>query len=128
MPKDEELLTTAGNWLYVDCRVLVDLKSTGGVKRTVEGGICQLCGNNNVRFVHTLEYLPDVDAGKPGPDVRRVEVGLDCAKILLGPDDEHVPVLAENETHRKRKWRIHYRRPGICITTPEDLDARGKLW
>lgn len=126
MPRDEELLTTAGDWIYVSCRVFVRLK-TGGATHTQEGGVCQLCGNNNVQFVHTLEYLPDVDAGKPSSDVRRVEVGIDCARILAGPDEAYIPVLAENETKRKRKWRIHYRRPGICTTTPEDLDTRGKL-
>jgi len=127
MPKDEKLLTTAGEWLYVSCRVLVILRTTGGTTLTQEGGICQLCGNNNVRFVHTLEYLPDVDAGKSDGDVRRVEVGLDCAQILVGPEDSHIPVAAENETHRKRKWRLHYRRPGVCTTTLDDLDTRGKL-
>jgi hypothetical protein len=127
MPKDEKLLATAGDWLYVSCHVLVVLPTTGGATHTQQGGVCQLCGNSNVRFVHTLDYLPDVDAGESGDNVRRVEVGLDCAQILVGPDDAHIPVLAENETHRKRKWRIQYRRTGICTTTFEDLDTRGKL-
>jgi hypothetical protein len=125
MPKDEKLLATAGDWLYVSCRVMVELKSTGGTTHTQDGGVCQLCGNNNVKFIHTLEYLPDVDA--ESKDVRRVEVGLDCAQILVGREDAHIPQSAENETHRKRKWRVHYRRPGTCTTTLDDLDTRGKL-
>lgn len=128
MPKDVQLLSTAGDWLYVSCRVMVMLKTRGGGStHTQEGGICQLCGNNNVQFIHTLEYLPDIDAGKPDDEVQRVDVGLDCAQILAGADDEYVPVRAENETRRKRKWRLHYRRPGMCITTPEDLVGRGRL-
>ena len=126
MPKDKKLLATAGEWLYVSCRVLVMLR-TGGSTHTQEGGVCQLCGNNNVRFIHTLKYLPDVEAEKPDQDIRHVDVGLDCAQILVGPEDAYLPVAAENETHRKRKWRIHYRRLGICTTTLEDLDTRGKL-
>jgi hypothetical protein len=127
MSKDEKLLTTAGDWLYDSCSVMVVLPTTGGVTHTQEGGICELCGNNNVRFVHTLRFIPDVDAAKNDHDIKHVDVGLDCAQILVGPDEAHIPVLAENETRRKRKWRIHYRRPGICTTTVDDLDTRGKL-
>jgi hypothetical protein len=127
MSKDENLRATAGEWLYDSCRVLVLLRTTGGATHTQEGGVCQLCGNNNVKFIHTLKYLPDVEAEKSDRDVWHVEVGLDCAQILLGSDEARIPILAENETHRKRKWRIYYRRPGICTTTFDDLDTRGKL-
>lgn len=126
MPRNEQLLKTAGKWLYDSCRCMVELR-TPGVTRTSEGGICQLCGNNNVKFIHTLEYLPDVEAQKPDNEVRRIDVGLDCARLLVSADDAYLPTVAENETHRKRKWRIHYRRPGRCVTTVDDLDARGKL-
>lgn len=127
MPKDEQLLATAGDWIYVSCRVMVELRATSGAKLTREGGLCQLCGNNNVKFIHTLEYLPDIDANKPTSEVRRVDVGLDCARILLGKEEAYIADVAENETHRKRRWRVHYRRPGICITDVEDLSTRGKL-
>jgi len=126
MPRDEQLLKTAGDWLYVSCHVLVEL-GPPGVTRTSEGGVCQLCGNNNVKFIHTLEYLPHIEQQKPAAEVRSIQLGIDCAQLLVGADDAHIPVLAENETHRKRKWRIHYRRPGRCVTTVDDLDARGKL-
>lgn len=126
MPRDEKLLATAGDWLYVSCRCIVEVR-TPGVTRTSEGGVCQLCGNGNVKFIHSLEYLPDIDANKPEAEVRRIDVGLDCARLLVEHSDEHVPVLAENEAHRKRRWRIHYRRLGWVTVTPEDLDVRGKL-
>jgi hypothetical protein len=125
MPRNEELIKTAGDWLYVSCSCIVEWR-TQGVTVTHEGGICQLCGNNNVLFVHTLEYIPDLDEGKPYP--RQIGVGIDCARLLVDADSEHIPTLAENETKRKKKWRLHYRRPGRCSTTVDDLDARGKLW
>jgi hypothetical protein len=126
MPMDKALLATAGDWLYFSCHCLVELKPAG-VTHARQGGICDLCGNNNVKFVHTLTYLPDIEEGKPESEIRHVQVGIDCARALMGAEDAHVPVLAENETQRKRKWRIHYRRPGRCVTTVDDLDARGKL-
>ena len=86
MPKDEKLLATAGEWIYVSCRVLVLRRTTGGTTHTQEGGVCQLCGNNNVRFIHTLKYLPDVEVEKPDQHIRHVDVGLDCAQIFVGPE------------------------------------------
>jgi hypothetical protein len=127
VPRDEQLLKTAGDWLYVSCQCLVELKPAG-VIRTQEGGICQLCGNNNVRFVHTLEYLPDIDQQKPDPEVRRIEVGIDCARELVGLEDYEIPGLAENQTKRKERWRrVKFHRPGRCVTTVEDLEMKGKL-
>ena len=125
MPRDEQLLKTAGAWLYVSCSCRVEC-GTPGATLTSDGGVCQLCGNNNVVFVHTLEYIPDAEAGKRY--ARQIGVGIDCARLLVDADSEHIPALAENETKRKKKWRLHYRRPGRCSTTVDDLDARGKLW
>jgi hypothetical protein len=130
VPKNEQLAKTAGDWIYSYCHCFVDLHPgrQPGVRVTREGGVCALCGNNNVRFVHTLEYLPDIDQQKPDAEVRRIDVGIDCARELLGPDDWELPGLAENETKRKERWRrVKFHTPGRCVTTVEDLEERGKL-
>jgi hypothetical protein len=79
---------------------------------------CNACGNNNLRFLHTLE---NVDSGD------LIRVGIECASVLVGSDNSHIPRLAENETKRKEGWRQHYRRAGRCSTTVSDLIERGKL-
>ena len=123
MPKNEALLATAGDWIYVSCHTIVKLGRTG-VTLTSDGGVCALCANSNVRFVHTLESASDLDAGK---EPREIQVGIDCAAELVHHSDAHIPRVAENEVRRKEKWRKHYRKPGRCITTIDDLDQRGKL-
>jgi hypothetical protein len=109
-----ELAATMGQWDYIGCHCLVKMGS-GAVSFTYE---CEACGNNNLRFIHTLEK---VDDGK------QVSVGIECARVLLGPDDWEIPCLAENEVKRKERWRIHYRKPGRCSATIDDLIERGKL-
>jgi hypothetical protein len=117
LPKNEELLATAGEWLYASCHTIVKTRRTG-VTRTSDGGVCALCGNSNVRFIHTLNH---------GEDDRSVQVGIDCAAELLDASDDYLPRVAENEVKRKEKWRIHYGTPGRCITTVDDLIERGKI-
>jgi hypothetical protein len=79
---------------------------------------CDACGNKNLRFIHTLEHCEED---------RVIEVGIECARVLLGEDQWEIPGLAENETKRKERWRVHYRKPGRCSTTIANLEERGKL-
>lgn len=108
-----EFTTTIGNWSYICCDCIVNIPTTGGVTVSHE---CDVCGNTNLRFMHTLEHLDDG---------RQIRVGVECARILM--EDDEVPTLAENETKRKERWRRHYGTPGRCSTDLEDLAARGKL-
>ena len=108
-----ELVATVGQWEYVNCHCIVKFEGRSGVFITYR---CEACGNTNLRFIHTLEHTGDG---------RLIDLGLDCAVILL--DDWDIPHLAENETKRKEKWRRHYRNPGRCITTVDDLIEKGKL-
>lgn len=111
-----ELAVTTGQWGYVRCHCLVKTRSgRGGVFFTYE---CAACGNTNLRYIHTLEH---------NEDGRQIDVGVECARILLAPSDSEIPRLAENETKRKERWRIHYGKPGRCTTSVEDLENRGKL-
>lgn len=105
-----ELAATAGQWEYVSCHCIVKLGS--GVTMSYE---CDVCGNTNLRFIHTLEHH----------DKRVVWVGIECARLLM--QGSEIPVLAENETKRKETWRIHYRKAGRCVTTMDDLKNRGKV-
>lgn len=119
MPRNEELLATAGDWFYESCHCIVSL-GNNGVAFTYE---CELCGNKNLRFIHTLGHWgPDGEA-----DGRQIQVGIECASSLVGSGDEDVARLAENEVKRKERWRVRYRRPGRCVTTIDDLVERGKL-
>ena len=109
---DATFEATAGQWQYLSCACFVRA-STGVIADiTYE---CAACGNNNLRFIHTLEH----------PDRGQIWVGIECAGALLL--NYELPRLAENETKRKEKWRTHYRKPGRCQTTIEDLEQRGKL-
>jgi hypothetical protein len=109
-----DLSATVGQWDYICCHCIVKW-TNGGVSVTYE---CAACGNTNLRFIHTLEHLENQ---------RQISVGIECARVLLGPDDWEIPGLAENEVKRKERWRIHYRKPGRCSTTVDDLIERGKL-
>jgi hypothetical protein len=110
----ETLAATVGQWKYLGCHCIVKFFSSGGVSFTYQ---CDACGNTNLRFIHTLG---NTENG------RQINVGLDCARQLLEGSD--VPVLAENETKRKERWRRDvFRRPGRCSTTIDDLIERGKL-
>lgn len=109
-----ELESTIGQWFYVCCFVMVKTGTSG----VTIGRECAACLSTNLRFTHVLEHEEDG---------RQLEVGIDCARLLLDPSDSEIPRLAENETKRKEGWRIHYRKPGRCITTVDDLENRGKL-
>lgn len=110
-----ELAATVGQWEYLCCECNVNLGS--GVRAIITRD-CLACGNYNLRFFHTLVNLEDH---------RLIEVGIECARILLPPDEWKIPGLAENEVKRKERWRIHYRRPGRCTATIQNLMERGKL-
>ena len=113
---ETELIATAGQWFYVCCYCMVHIDTGSGVTST--GPNCVVCHNTNLRFVHVLEHV-DED--------RQIQVGIECARRLVDPSDWETPRLAENETKRKERWRIHYKNPGRCVTTVEDLEKRGKL-
>src|SRR5690242_20020080 len=108
-----ELEKTIGDWSYVRCEVWVHTGKGVSVDITKE---CQACGNTNLRFEHILEHEEDK---------RVISVGIECAGDLL--EDWEIPRLAENETRRKERWRIHYSRPGLCFTTYADLEEKGKV-
>ncbi len=111
----DELAASVGRWAYECCHCIVKM-GTGGVSISYE---CAACGNTNLRFIHTLE---NIDTG------RQIEVGIECAALLVSPDDCDLPRLAENETRRKERWRREkYHTPGRCTTTVDDLMNRGKL-
>jgi hypothetical protein len=109
-----ELAVTAGQWDYVCCHCIVEMGSPlTGTILTYE---CVACGVTSLRFIHTLEHMKNR---------RQIQVGVRCAGILM--ESYKIPRLAENETKRKESWRIHYRTPGRCSTTIDDLIQRGKL-
>ena len=108
------LAATVGEWEYVRCHCLVKF-GPSGAHITNE---CDACSNRNLRFIHTLENVEDH---------RLIWVGIECARVLLGPDDWEIPGLAENEVKRKERWRVHYRKPGRCTADIQDLMNRGKL-
>ncbi len=109
-----ETAATVGRWAYMSCHCIVKT-GRSGVTITYE---CAACGNSNLRFIHTLENI-DTE--------QQIQVGIECAAALVGPEDAHIPRLAENETKRKEVWRQHYGKPGRCSTDVEDLERRGKL-
>lgn len=109
-----ELQATAGKWEYIGCHCIVSLGAVG-VSFTYE---CAACDNHNLRFIHTLENIEDK---------RLIFVGIECARALLDASDWEIPQLAENEVKRKERWRIHYKKPGRCSVTVDDLIERGKL-
>ncbi len=109
-----ELSATLGAWAYLDCHCLVEIRGSGVSGITYQ---CEACGTTSLRFVHTLENLTDA---------RQIQVGIECARVLMGGSE--IPRLAENETKRKERWRRDtFRRPGRCVTTIDDLIERGKL-
>ena len=109
-----ELAATVGQWEYVCCECMVNVGS-GAIAIITRA--CDACGNTNLRFIHTLESVEDR---------KLIDVGIECARLLMEGSD--IPVLAENETKRKERWRREvYFRPGRCCTTVDDLIERGKL-
>ena len=110
-----ELAATVGQWGYLCCECDVIIGSGVSVSITRD---CEACGNTNLRFYHTLENIHDH---------RLIEVGVECARALLSPDEWEIPGLAENEVKRKERWRIHYRKQGRCYASIEDLEKRGVL-
>jgi hypothetical protein len=112
-----ELAATVGRWAYFSCECFVQVD--GGGVQAIFSYECAACGNTNLRFIHTLEHM---DIGE------QIAVGIECASLLVSPDDCDLPRLAENETKRKERWRREkYNKPGRCVTTVEDLENRGKL-
>jgi hypothetical protein len=108
-----DLPLAVGQWTYICCYCTVKIASGVSTGITHE---CALCHNTNLRFIHVLENLADQ---------AQIEVGIECARVLMR--GSKIPMLAENETKRKERWRIHYRKPGHCVTTVDGLIERGKL-
>jgi hypothetical protein len=111
-----ELEATIGQWDYARCYCNV---TVGERDWTFYGYKCAVCGNKNLRFIHVLKHS---DRAK-----REIEVGIECAQLLVSAADGSLPRLAENETARKEKWRRRYGKFGMCVTTLADLENRGKL-
>jgi hypothetical protein len=111
-----EFANTIGQWTYICCYCLVQIETGSGVHTT--GPQCAACQNTNLRFVHVLEHMEDS---------RQIEVGIECARMLVDRADSKIPRLAENETKRKEMWRVRYRKVGRCVTTVSHLIERGKL-
>ena len=110
---------TEGKWRYVSCSVDVADASGHVLCR------CQVCGNGNRRYTHTLLYPRELGRIR-GTYENHIFVGVECAAVLIDGDPA-IPRLAENETARKERWRIRYDNPGVCTTTIADLIKRGKL-
>jgi len=72
-----EFAATIGQWNYVRCECLVDMRTTGGIVDFKYE--CQACGNTNLRFIHTLQHTED--------EKRSISVGLECARVLMEDDD-----------------------------------------
>lgn len=111
-----EWASTPGYWLYLSCHTFVKFPNRGGV--TITGPECDGCGNKNVRYFHTLEHE---ETGQ------QISVRIECARMLLGISAWEIPRLGENKVKRKERWRVHYRKPGRCIVTEDDLIEMGKL-
>lgn len=111
---------TEGKWRYIECSTTV-----GGVVNSSNTRGCQVCGNKNWRFCHTLVY-PKKLGRIPGTFENYIFVGVECAGLLIDGDPD-IPRLAENETARKERWRIRYGTSGTCRTTIDNLIERGKL-
>jgi hypothetical protein len=108
-----DMEATAGQWIYFGCECHVRLSTS---LKVVFNYRCAACGNTSLRFIHTLEHLETKE---------QIYVGIECAGILT--DDFELPRAAEQEVKRKEGWRQHYKRPGRCYVTVEELIAKGKI-
>lgn len=96
-----ELAATAGLWMYLDCHCSENMGASGaGAHLTCE---CGACSNRNLRFIHTLENLWDLDLGQIG-------VCIECARVLIGDVSWDIPGEAEDETKRKAEIQDLIRR------------------
>ncbi len=109
----DEFLKHIGKCMYESCWCMVGSAVGRGMIQT-----CEACGGHNLRFIHTAENM---ETGET------FYVGQDCATVLVSAEEHELPRLAENEVKRKERWRVFYKKPGRCIVTTEDLEARGKL-
>lgn len=85
-----ELASTVGLWGYIGCH-RVENVSANGVHIAHD---CGACGNRDLRFVHTLYQPDDLELG-------RLEVCIECARILIGDVEWDIPGDAENELRGK---------------------------
>jgi DNA-directed RNA polymerase subunit RPC12/RpoP len=109
-----EMEATAGQWTYSQCYCNVTIGERDWIYYEYK---CAMCGNKNLRFIHVLKHEESR---------KEIEVGVECAGILVRLEHEPLPRLAENETARKEKWRRRYGTFGMCVTTIDDLENRGK--
>lgn len=88
-------------WLCVD---VVDLRPDGGHAEETDYAICQMCGNEKIRYVHVMRH-PDFD--------EQFNVGCVCAEKMsgdsVGPKQRETKL--RNRSIRKmrwltRKWRV----------------------
>ena len=98
----------AGLWSQPDvphagwrCIGVVDLRPTGdgdyehGIG-DYEPGLCEMCGNEQLRFVHTMEHSEYPD---------RLEVGRICAeKMATGYDGKTYELALKRRAARRDKW------------------------
>jgi hypothetical protein len=105
----------SGQWLYSRCYCNVTI---GARDWTYYGNKCAACGNTNLRFLHVLKHIVAR---------KEITVGIECARNLVFKDQRDLPQLAENETARKERWRLRYGNYGLCVTTVEELEVKGKL-
>ena len=88
-------------WQCVD---VIDLRGDGESAEDTEYAVCQMCGNEKIRYVHIMEH-PDLD--------ENFDVGCVCAEKMSG--DYEGPQRREaklrNRAARRtrwlqRKWRV----------------------
>ena len=86
------------------CIGVEDLRSDGQVADETDYGSCSMCGNEKIRFVHTMRH-PEFD--------KDLEVGCMCAEKMT--DDYFSPKIREKELKSKadrrarwlqRRWRL----------------------
>lgn len=113
---------TEGHWTFFECGTWVGSVIEAGIGWNL---FCDRCGKA-MRFTHTLCGPNGV--AKPRGCPSTIHVGVDCAALLVVPDERHIPLLAEQETARKERWRRdRYNSPGVCKTTLDNLRERGKI-
>lgn len=81
-------------WQCVD---VIDLRGDGESAEDTEYAVCQMCGNEKIRFVHVMEHADHDDA---------LRVGCVCAEKMsddyLGPKRRESRL--RNRAVRRKKW------------------------
>lgn len=81
-------------WVCID---VIDLRADGDSVDDTEYAICQMCGNEKIRFVHVMTH-PEQD--------ENIEVGCVCAEKMsedyIGP--RHRETKLRNRAARRTRW------------------------